>query len=111
MKCDKCGHTHAGIALGYICVGCPCEERPGADDTDLVTAILRSAASPRIRVLSRRITEAFLGERPRVVTMAMLTIAATMGELMGLTARDFLRLAEYAYDAAATAPKPPHKEN
>lgn len=26
-RCARCGHTHAGPNLGWICVGCPCEER------------------------------------------------------------------------------------
>lgn len=26
--CDKCGHTHAGVAFAFICVGCPCDARP-----------------------------------------------------------------------------------
>lgn len=31
-KCPKCGHQHAGRELAFICVGCPCPERPGSDD-------------------------------------------------------------------------------
>src|SRR5215470_10947248 len=26
--CPKCKHQHAGRELGFICVGCPCPERP-----------------------------------------------------------------------------------
>ena len=25
FPCEDCGHTHAGEARAYICVGCPCE--------------------------------------------------------------------------------------
>jgi hypothetical protein len=28
MNCDKCKHDHAGEELGFVCVGCPCPERP-----------------------------------------------------------------------------------
>lgn len=28
FDCANCGHEHSGIALGYICIGCPCEVRP-----------------------------------------------------------------------------------
>ena len=27
-KCAECGHGHAGARMAYICVGCPCPERP-----------------------------------------------------------------------------------
>lgn len=30
MKCSECHHEHQGASLAYICVGCPCPERPGA---------------------------------------------------------------------------------
>ncbi len=26
--CKECGHNHAGQSLGYICIGCPCNEVP-----------------------------------------------------------------------------------
>lgn len=26
--CESCGHVHAGVDLAFICIGCPCEERP-----------------------------------------------------------------------------------
>lgn len=28
LMCSACGHQHAGIRWAYICIGCPCEERP-----------------------------------------------------------------------------------
>lgn len=24
-ECGQCGHRHTGAALGFICIGCPCE--------------------------------------------------------------------------------------
>lgn len=27
--CKACGHEHCGVAFAFICVGCPCGERPG----------------------------------------------------------------------------------
>ena len=27
--CAECGHVHAGMNLGSICIGCPCPNRPG----------------------------------------------------------------------------------
>jgi hypothetical protein len=27
--CDKCDHDHQGEHLAFICIGCPCPERPG----------------------------------------------------------------------------------
>jgi hypothetical protein len=27
MSCPDCGHEHAGVELGQICVGCPCGRR------------------------------------------------------------------------------------
>lgn len=32
MNCNACGHEHQGAALAYICVGCPCPERPAPDE-------------------------------------------------------------------------------
>lgn len=29
--CTACGHQHAGAEIGFICVGCPCEERSAPD--------------------------------------------------------------------------------
>lgn len=29
QTCKSCGHEHTGVAFAFICVGCPCEERPG----------------------------------------------------------------------------------
>lgn len=26
--CKACGHEHASVRFGFICIGCPCEERP-----------------------------------------------------------------------------------
>jgi len=28
VKCPDCGHQHAGVELGQICVGCPCRSVP-----------------------------------------------------------------------------------
>lgn len=28
-SCPKCGHQHTGKRLAYICIGCPCDYRPG----------------------------------------------------------------------------------
>jgi len=30
--CKACGHEHQGKRLAYICIGCPCHEKPGGDD-------------------------------------------------------------------------------
>jgi hypothetical protein len=27
-QCTECGHTHTGIQLNWICIGCPCEYVP-----------------------------------------------------------------------------------
>ena len=29
-NCAACGHEHMGADLAFVCVGCPCPERPGA---------------------------------------------------------------------------------
>lgn len=29
IVCSSCGHQHGGASVGRICIGCPCEERPG----------------------------------------------------------------------------------
>jgi hypothetical protein len=31
MTCNKCNHEHQGKRLGHICIGCPCDERPGCE--------------------------------------------------------------------------------
>ncbi len=30
VVCPQCGHPHKGRAFAYICIGCPCDWRPGA---------------------------------------------------------------------------------
>lgn len=30
-RCEACGHKHTGPAFGFICIGCPCTQTPGAD--------------------------------------------------------------------------------
>lgn len=42
--CEACGHEHAGPGLGSICIGCPCDARPGlihfpSDHLDLACAV------------------------------------------------------------------------
>jgi hypothetical protein len=34
--CPKCNHQHAGPEIGFICVGCPCPERPELQGDDIV---------------------------------------------------------------------------
>ncbi len=29
FACPQCGHRHTSQRLGFICIGCPCEVRPG----------------------------------------------------------------------------------
>ena len=38
MNCDNCTHDHAGAALAFICIGCPCPERPGKAESDAAVA-------------------------------------------------------------------------
>lgn len=35
--CDACGHDHAGRSVGFICIGCPCDQRPGASPGPTLT--------------------------------------------------------------------------
>ena len=37
--CPDCRHTHAGAALGGICVGCPCPTRPAPPEPPAVTVV------------------------------------------------------------------------
>jgi hypothetical protein len=30
--CSSCGHAHQGKHLAFICIGCPCPERPGREE-------------------------------------------------------------------------------
>jgi hypothetical protein len=32
--CVKCGHRHSGRTLAYICIGCPCDEKPPQDNIE-----------------------------------------------------------------------------
>lgn len=32
LECSRCGHTHQGKALAYICIGCPCAWRPSGPE-------------------------------------------------------------------------------
>ena len=43
IKCNACGHFHAGRALAYICIGCPCMVRP--DEVDAIRSAQRPARS------------------------------------------------------------------
>lgn len=43
MTCKKCGHDHQGKRLGFICIGCPCDERPGAENEGMYTLAMRIA--------------------------------------------------------------------
>lgn len=31
-SCIACGHEHQGAKHAYICIGCPCPERPGQSE-------------------------------------------------------------------------------
>ena len=39
MNCPSCHHEHQGKSLAYICIGCPCPERPGAPADGAPTSI------------------------------------------------------------------------
>lgn len=44
--CTGCGHTHQGRGLDYICIGCPCPERPGRKVKRRRILVRPTASSP-----------------------------------------------------------------
>lgn len=81
--CNACGHEHRGAELAYICVGCPCEERPGFEAGEAAAVELESEEATRedelddvLRLLRRHDADQVRGITP-----------PTMSELIGALER------------------------
>ena len=46
--CQVCGHVHRGGDLAFICVGCPCTERPGRPDLAYDADFGETAVTPAV---------------------------------------------------------------
>ena len=57
VKCNACGHVHAGRAIAHICIGCPCMVRPDEVEATRSARAVRVTSQSRVDRAAKRLDE------------------------------------------------------